>query len=755
MSSAPQVAIPADASSLAEEPLLVAQQLAFAHGQHTTPWRRKPLYADFPAIADLLAAIHRQFLETADNTLTTPYAAEWILDNYYVIQRTLRQIKQDLPPAYYAKLPTLGREDVLGGYPRIYAVALAILWEAEGQLDMQHIARFALAYQSVQPLETSELWALPIMLRFALLQIVTLAAGRLANRLPADALPESLVAFQSAAADGDYAPVEEDEAAVAYAVPSLRVIDNLDWADLFERISLVHQQLCKDPAGVYPYVDFATRDRYRHVIETLYRRVDSSSELEIAKAAVQLAASQAPADLASSNGHPAAAGPRPQDAADRYPGLQIDSPRAAHVGYYLIDDGRQFLEAHIGYQPPIAEQARRWIFDHATGIYFSLVGLITLATLALTGGYLLNAGGGPLLLAALWLVILVPALTAGVGVANWLITHTVAPRILAKLDFEEGIPGACRTALVVPALIAQRSDIDHLVKQMQQHYLRNPDQQLVYVLLTDFIDADRETEPADEHLLHEAQRAIQALNAKVERAPFYLLHRRRLWNPSQQKWMGWERKRGKLHEFNRLIRGATDTSYAWQFGEMDRLGDIRYVITLDVDTVLPHGSAASLIGALAHPLNRAVFDPRTGKVVAGYTVLQPRAQIQPVSAGLSLFTRVFAGDNSLDLYTLAVSDAYQDFFGAGIFVGKGIYDVDAFEQSLAGRVPPNALLSHDLFEGIHGRAALVTDIVVYEDYPEHYLLSVQRTHRWVRGDWQLLPWLLPRVPLRKDVAPTP
>ncbi|MCB0184704.1 MAG: hypothetical protein KDE31_10580, partial [Caldilineaceae bacterium] len=313
----------------------------------------------------------------------------------------------------------------------------------------------------------------------------------------------------------------------------------------------------------------------------------------------------------------------------------------------------------------------------------------------------------------------------------------------------------------MPALLSQQQDVDSLCSQLELHYLRCADRRVVttqsanqdeilpnpitFALLTDYGDAPEEEMPEDHALIEAATAAITALNEKYVERPFYLFHRHRLWNESEGVWMGWERKRGKLQELNRLLRGADDTSYSVQVGEHATLSTVRYIITLDADTLLPRGEAHRLIGTLAHPLNRARFND-AGKVVAGYTILQPRTEITPTSSNQSIFSRIFAGDTGFDLYSRAVSDIYQDLFGTGIFVGKGIYDVDAFERSLAGRVPENAILSHDLFEGIHGRAALVTDVVLYEDYPPHYLVNVRRSHRWVRGDWQLVPWIFARVP---------
>ncbi|HSD84309.1 MAG TPA: glucoamylase family protein, partial [Anaerolineae bacterium] len=327
------------------------------------------------------------------------------------------------------------------------------------------------------------------------------------------------------------------------------------------------------------------------------------------------------------------------------------------------------------------------------------------------------------------------------------------PHVLPRLEFEDGLPADLSTMLVMPALIASEEDVDNLLRQMEMHYLRNATPNLHFALLTDFTDAAAQHLPGDSSLVEYAVAGTATLNDKYGTAttkPFFFLHRQRLWNASEGVWMGWERKRGKLHEFNYLLRGSAVTSFTTVTGDRSVLPRIKFIITVDADTTIPRGQARRLVGTLAHPLNQAEFDPQTGQVVAGYTVLQPRTEINPLSANRSLFTRIFAGDAGLDLYTLAVSDVYQDLFGEGIYVGKGIYEVDTFERSLRGRVPENSLLSHDLFEGINGRVGLVTNVVLLEDYPPHYLVQTHRLHRWIRGDWQLLPWVLN---VRRNGAP--
>ena len=464
-----------------------------------------------------------------------------------------------------------------------------------------------------------------------------------------------------------------------------------------------------------------------------------------------------------------------------------------HIGEVLLGKGRPVLEQQIGYQPDKKTTIKRWMARHANGVYLSGVLLLTLLILLSllscnspdatnTANSLLPSSSPGAshrhrkCTAGQWVVILlisfavlIPALTVATSLVNWLITLVDQPvTFCPNWTFKEGIPGQFKTLVVIPAMITNHKEIESLAHQLEQHYLGNPEPGITFALLTDFKDADSETLPEDEDLLVVATAAIEELNRKygsisssedADQEPgwrtfegaslFYFLHRKRLWNPSERTWMGWERKRGKLHELNLLLRGqhgpfVRDISPMASLGESASnrvLQQIRFVITLDTDTILPRGAACRLAGTLAHPLNQAVFDEKTGQVISGYTVLQPRMEIHPKSTNHSWFTRFFAGDAGLDLYTLAVSDSYQDLFQEGIYVGKGIYDVDAFMRSVDKHIPENTVLSHDLLEGLMGRAGLVTDITMIEDYPQNYIIQALRQRRWIRGDWQLLPWL--------------
>ncbi|NTU80148.1 MAG: cellobiose phosphorylase, partial [Chloroflexales bacterium] len=657
----------------------------------------------------LLRAAHQEFSAAAQQ-LALPYAAEWLLDNFYVVEQALRLIREDLPYGYYRQLPKLARS-ALADYPRVFALAAEIVRSGAGHVDLDWARRFVVAYQHVAPLTIGELWALPTMLRFVMLERLVQVTARICGYAsgPYDMATEATGLHEE--------PLPDDTA--PSCIRGLRLLAAEDWKAFFEEVSSVEQVLRAEPAGIYPLMDFETRDCYRRVIEEL-AQATQHDEIVIAQEAVRLAAC----------------------AADGRP----ESPvRAQHVGYFLLDVGREQLEAVVGYQPPWPERLRRRVFRHASFAYLSSIAVLSGALVAALLGLAAATGGAAPQLVTVGLLALVPAITAVTTLVNWIITHTVPPRVLPKLDFHDGIPSRYHTMVVMPALLTDAEEVAALLRQIELHQLSNADPQLTLALLTDFVDGPLAQMPGDDELLAQAVDGIRALNARYPTrtgGPFYLFHRERVWNPAEDCWMGWERKRGKLQELNVLLGGAGTTGYTLQIGDLAALPTIRYVITLDADTVLPHGSARHMVATMAHPLNHAEFAPSVGALSAGYSVLQPRVAVKPTSANRSLFTRIFAGDGTLDLYTRAVSDVYQDLFGAGIYVGKGIYDVAAFERSLNGRVPENALLSHDLFEGIHGRVGLLTDTVLLESYPPTYLAYASRLHRWVRGDWQLLPWLL-------------
>ncbi|HET9468036.1 MAG TPA: glucoamylase family protein, partial [Vicinamibacterales bacterium] len=513
-----------------------------------------------------------------------------------------------------------------------------------------------------------------------------------------------------------------DQLSIANIINTMRVLSALDWPTFVEAVSRVERTLRRDPAGAYSDMDRPTRDRYRKSVEQLSRR-SRTNELEVAERAIA-AAEQAQRE-------------RP------------DADRSHHVGYYLISRGRFELERALDYPPTVNERLARLVFKHPAIGYLGTLAATTAVFEASLLIYARNNGASPWMIALVALVTVLPISELALSFVNTILTTLIPPRPLPKLALRNGVPNDLRTVVAVPTILSSTRRVKELVDALEVRALANHDQNLRFALLGDLPDADAETQPADQEVVDLAVELVAGLDARYGPGRFYLLNRRRQWNPSEQRWMGWERKRGKLHEFNRVLRGASDTSFHVLVGEPGTLRSIRYVITLDSDTDLPLDAGRKLVGTLAHPLNRARFDRESGRVTEGYAVLQPRVAINAVSAASTTFSEVFSGHVGLDPYTTAVSDVYQDLFGEGSYVGKGIYDVDAFERALDNRVPDNALLSHDLFEGLYARVALCTDLEVIDDYPSHYLTWVARLHRWVRGDWQLLPWLGRSVPTQR------
>ena len=749
---------------------------------HPGPDRLLPRLADNSNV--LLTAYQVVTAATPERRILP--AETWLLDNFYLIEQQIGLARRNLPRGYSRQLPRLV-DGPSAGFPRIYDLALQLISHMDGRVDSDNTTQMVTAYQSIEPLRLGELWAFPIMLQLALLENLSRVALQIAQRredldaaskwadrmlATAELEPKKLIQLLAEFAAADvpltapfveefYARLQEqgpvmafvqawveqelveqgmtatklsaaasrtaaaNQISIANSICSLRFIDATDWRDFVEALSVVEQTLNEDPPAVYAAQDFATRDRYRHVIENLARG-SSHGELDVARQVIGLA-----------------------QAAARHSGR---NDRSAHVGYYLIDRGRQELERAIAYREPWRLQACRASRRFGLALYLGpilLTTLITAGLLLLFNGFALSdwrtwffAGTGLVAFSAL----IVP-------LVNLLVTLIFPPRTLPRLDFSAGIPDEHRTMVVVPTLWRKKEEVDDLLEALEIRYLGNRDANLFFALLTDFPDAPEQSLPDDADLLAYARAAVLALNeAYREDRPgiFYLFHRPRLWNPHERVWMGYERKRGKLEQFNALLRGEGQSAFSEQVGNLSILGSIRYVITLDTDTQLPRDAARTLIGNLAHPLNRPVYDAAKGRITEGYAILQPRASISLSSAGQSRFAKLLAGEAGIDPYTREVSDVYQDLFGEGSFIGKGIYDVDAFRQAVDGRFPENLILSHDLLEGGYARSALVTDVDLIEEQPSNYAIEVSRRHRWIRGDWQLVGWLLPRVP-----APSP
>ena len=726
------------------------------------------LFEAYQSISDAIAA----------GQAITP-AAEWLLDNYHLVEMQIREIRSDLPPGYYRQLPKLA-EGPFKGYPRVFGLAWAFVAHTDSHFDSDLLCNVVQAYQEVQALTIGELWAVPISLRIVLIEnlrrlgekIMRSSAARrqadeLADRLlgsgdrPVELLEATLAEYEGRpiaeafavqlvhrlhdtdpritpaliwleerlASQGNNveAVVRQEHqrqgsanVTVRNIITSMRLISQVDWKELFERVSPVDVALAAHSR--FAEMDFTSRNLYRSAIEMLARG-SKLSEIDIA--------------LRSANAAKAAA----SDAGAR-------DGRCGDPGHYLLGTGRTTFEKLIGYRPSFRERLQRFIRRLGIGGYVAAGAVFATLLLAIPLMELEATGAPGSWLALFFFLGIVPAIDVAVAIVNFAVTRSLGATVLPALELRDGIPPELRSLIVVPTLLTTPENVPEQIQRLETHYLSSSEGDLHFALLSDWTDADAEHAPGDDGLLAAAADGIAELNRRHGPAPggvrFLLLHRRRVWSAGEGKWIGWERKRGKLQELNRLLRGATDTTFLPTTVSLaDIPTGIRCVITLDADTRLPRDTVRRLIGKMAHPLNRPRVDAAAGRIVEGYGIMQPRVTAaMPVDNDGSLFQRVFSSTSGIDPYSAAVSDAYQDLLGEGSYTGKGIYDVDAFETALAGRVPEGAILSHDLFEGVFARAGLVSDVEVVEDFPVRYDVAAIRAHRWARGDWQLLPWIL-------------
>jgi cellobiose phosphorylase len=708
-------------------------------------------------------------------------AAEWLLDNFHLLEEQIRTAQRHLPRGFNRQLPQL-----LNGpwtnYPRVYEIALELVAHTDGRIDTLHLTSFVVGHQQIVPLKLGELWAIPIMLRLALIENLRRVAARMnverkdrdaagnwadkilkvaenspshliivvgemaqsqpslnqafvteffrriqekspSVKLAADWIEErlaeeGLTVGQLVQSESQYQAATQ--ASVGNSICSLRFLDTLDWQEFVEGQSVVEKTLRTDPAKIYAKMDFATRDAYRHTIERI-ARFSKKTELEVALMAIALAKANA----------------------------SLPDDRRAHVGFFLIGKGVTILEHATEMQIPISRILPRIMRKRPLPFYLGSLLMVTLAVAIPLLQMAMAFGISP------WMLCLVAVLSVlcisqlAVSVVNWFVTIFVQPSALPRLDFSKGIPAVDATLVVVPTMLASVRGVEALLESLEVRYLANCDDQVYFALLTDFCDAAEEHKVGDDELLKRMSEGVEALNQKYKSdrpCIFYFFQRPRRWNAAERIWMGYERKRGKLSDLNRCLRGGDPNHFSKIVGNLAVLPHIKYVITLDTDTQLPRDAARQLAATMAHPLNRPVYDTKRGLIVEGYTILQPRVAVSLPSARRSRFVKLFSGDPGIDPYTRTVSDVYQDVFHEGSFIGKGIYDVDAFERAVGGKFPENRILSHDLLEGSYARAALVSDVQLFEEFPSRYSADTRRRHRWIRGDWQIAAWLLPRLP---------
>lgn len=708
-------------------------------------------------------------------------ASEWLLDNFYLVEEQIAIIKKELSRVWETILPQLEDPDWQKRYPRVYAIALQIIVHGDGYWDRESLDRCLSAYQKINPLTLAELWAFPLMLRLALIENLAMLAEKMAlnhsNRKLADRWAERLLQVSARApkkmilvlADmvrsgipqsGDFVaqlisrlqntavlfPLSwieqqfgetrgsvdqwietdniqqaEDQVSLSNTINGLRLLRKIAWRELVITQSRVVHTLAQDPAATFSQMDFKTQFRYCEIIQALSRK-SGSSETQVAEVALNLA-------------------------------KQSGQPRQSHIGYYLIAEGFSVLEKALGIKPSLGQKICRWIKKQALACY---LGFVFGTVIVVTAFFLQEVRPNPLpyLVHGIFALILAFCLSQLVlALVNWLLMLILKPQTLPRMNFRT-IPAEFRSLIVIPSMLDSKAQVLDLLERLEVHYAGNSDRHLHFALLTDFKDAPAENMPEDEDLLLLAENGISALNARYCREDediFLLLHRSRRWNPGEQLWMGYERKRGKLSDLNNLLRKNQQTAFSRIVGRIQGLSSVKYVITLDSDTLLPRDTARKLVAVMAHPLNRPCCDPVSGQVIAGYGILQPRMgeilSLHPPAP----YGKLQGYEPGMDPYTHMVSDLYQDLFQEGSFIGKGIYDVDLFQKNLVDKFPENLILSHDLLEGCYLRAGLVSDLLLYEASPENYLSDVKRRSRWIRGDWQLLGWLFSDY--RKKMVP--
>ena len=667
----------------------VSKLLAWNPSVHTSHF--------YSARWNAMAAVLRPALEEVNDTPRKPSEPDdlrWLRENAVLLWAELWNTRNAFK--LLSRLPHV-RTPSGSTIPRAAAVAEAYLHAVEFEFGEASFLAYLDAFQKTTVLKFRELWTLPPSMELVLLEQIAIRARKFLDT--------------------------SEPASVGICIRSLRELNQLHWKDVLEQQITFDLLLQQDPAGAYPKMDFDSRNLYRDRLVKLAEQSDFT-EMEVAFEALSLAK-------------------RAQE-------QQIDDPRLAtresHIGYYIVAEGVSQLRERIGFRPSLIQRVRKFLRSHPDEFYLPGIEVLTFGIMSAIVLLLTSRVTPPGLILFSMLVLLLPSSQSAVQLMNYLTTALLRPEILPKLDFSKGISADCTTLVAVPALLLNEKQVRRLVQNLEVRYLGNHDPNLHFALLTDLPDSPVPSHE-DDPLVDQCATLIKELNEKYsghQQGSFLLLHRHRVYNPREKVWMGWERKRGKLLDLNKLLRGNYD-SFPVKAGDLSVLSKVRFVITLDADTELPRGSGHRLVGTLAHPLNQAIVDPEKNIVIAGYGILQPRVRVSVQSASASHLANIYSGQTGFDIYTRAVSDVYQDLYGEGIFAGKGIYEVETVHKVLEHRFPQNALLSHDLIEGAYARVGLVTDTEVIEDYPSHYSAYNRRKHRWLRGDWQITSWLFSRV----------
>jgi len=690
-------------------------------------------------------------------------AGEWLLDNFYIIEEAYKKIKKEMPLKKYNKLPGISNGPY-EGFARIYVLASEIVSYRDNKIDDETLKIALQAYQNQKTLNMEEIWNLWIFLELSIIENIRNICGKIyvaqVQKQKVESIIERIIENKKenkfTFSDGNLKPnskknemkypfieymsyklkrfgkrgiaylniLEEEvnktgisieeaikkehydiamqKVLLGNSITSIREISRINFLMLFEEINGVEEILKKDPANVYSNMDYKTKAYYRQAIKEIADKT-KISENYIANKALELANSG-------------------QD-------------KLSHIGYYLIDEGYNNLIKKLNVNNKFlktseSKKANKFIcVIYSVTILFSIIFGIYIYTLNknLLYGIIIGA------------LSIIPISEICIQIINYCLIKKVKPKLIPKMDFTNGIPKSASTIVVIPTIINSSNKVKELMHKLEVYYLANKTDNLYFALLGDCTASQNENEPFDEEVAGEGLKEEERLNKKYSypgKKIFYFLYRNRTWNPKEKSFLGWERKRGLLSQFNDFLVTGNNK---FKVNTIDEKLDIKYVITLDSDTNLVLDSAGQLIGSMAHILNTPVTD--NGRVVQGHALIQPRVGIDLESSRKTLFSKIFAGSGGTDLYANAISDVYQDNFGEGIFTGKGVYDLQVFYNLLENEIPENTVLSHDLLEGSYLRAGLATDIFLIDGCPAKYNSYMSRLHRWIRGDWQLINWL--------------
>ncbi|MDZ7757971.1 glycosyltransferase family 2 protein [Rhodohalobacter sp.] len=779
-----------------------ATNLAELHSVSDSSKKIRPVKPILENSKKILVNAYRILSGMAKQNKDLSPAAEWLIDNFYIIQEQIVQVSEDFPREFQRNIPALANGEY-EGLPRVYELIMNYLLHSDNLVDEEVLIHYIQHYQQFETLKLGEIWAIPIMIRLLLIQNLSEKASRIIDRKEIWKEVNELISKKnendinepgkliSSLSDWieKYRNTDENvlalielynqllqagllqeeqkrwfnyrfkkldlsiddamridaqrqsrlQVSIQNAVITLRESSETNWSDFVEECSIVDQILRLDPYGAYSNMDFETRDHYRRVVERISRH-SGNSETDVAEKVLILAEDQ---------------GRLNEQGEGDLDSLYNRSAVKEHIGYYLVGKGYRNFASDLGYRMPFRERFQKW-FEKKPFWYIATIIFHTIVLMVILWLVTDAISESPFVAISVLLVSLFPALDLSVSAVNRFFAFLLPPRKLNKMDFRDSIPDAFRTLVVVPTMFSSVEDVRDQINRLEIRSLANPHPGLQFALLSDFHDSLNETEPVDQEILDAAKQAISELNEKYSSAygdKFFVLHRDRIWNESEGVWMGWERKRGKLEEFNMLLSDPNaKTTYSFIAGNlMESLqrDKVNYIITLDSDTKLPPDSAINLIRTIAHPLNRAFYNQEKKRITSGYAIIQPRISIPPASARKTWFSKIFSGNVGLDPYSTAVSDIYQDLTGEAVFTGKGIYDVTAFHEVMSGCFPENRILSHDLIESTYLRTGLASDIELYDDYPLTYASYSNRNHRWTRGDWQIASWLFKNVPTQQ------